>query len=179
MTEIFFDTETTGLEIGACVIELAAIMVDNGKIIDTFHQYAKPYRAINPAAQATHGITMEFLRDKPEEKVMLKDFLEWIIGSGAKVVYAYNAQFDVRILNDRLRMDNLKQGNFFDRYKVVDVAIMAKKAIKDGVIPKSGRKWNQEYVASCLGIEYDAHSAIEDVKAMYKIYEILKTKVVM
>lgn len=179
MTEIFLDTETTGLEIGACVIELAAIMVDDGEIIDTFHQYAKPYRAIHPSAQATHGISMEFLQDKPEEKEMLRSFLEWIIGSGARTVYAYNAQFDIRIINDRLRMDNLKEGNFFDKYKVVDVASYTKQAIRNGVLPKNGRKWNQEYAASCLGIEYDAHSAIEDVKAMYKIYEILKTKVVM
>lgn len=177
MMQIFLDTETTGVEIGACVIELAAILVDKGKIIDTFHQYARPYRAIQPSAQAAHGITEEFLADKPEEKEMLRSFLEWTIGSGAKEVLAYNAQFDIRVINDRLKMDNLRENNLFDTYHVVDVAAYAKAALKQGILPKNGRKWNQEYIASCLNISYNAHSAIEDVKAMMQIYNTLKQKV--
>ena len=102
MLQVFLDTETTGIETGACVIELAAIMVEDNEIIDTFHRYAKPYRPINPAAQAAHGITDEFLSDKPEEKEMLKDFIEWVEGAGeVREIFAYNAQFDIRIINDR------------------------------------------------------------------------------
>ena len=177
MIQVFLDTETTGVEIGACIIELAAIMVDNGEIIDTFHKYCKPYRPINPAAEKAHGISEAFLSDKPEEKEVLKEFIEWFMGGGAQEVYAYNAQFDIRIMNDRIKMDHLNDKNFFDDYKVVDVAKYAKEALKKGVIPKNGRKWNQEYVAGCLGIKYNAHSAIEDVKAMMKVYEILKDRV--
>lgn len=178
MLQVFLDTETTGIETGACVIELAAIMVEDNEIIDTFHRYAKPYRPINPAAQAAHGITDEFLNDKPEEKEMLKDFIEWVEGAGeVREIFAYNAQFDIRIINDRIKMDYLRENNFFDKYKIIDVAKYAKLAIKNGVIPKNGRKWNQEYVASCLDITYNAHSAIEDVKAMMKIYDKLRYRV--
>lgn len=179
MIQIFLDAETTGVEVGACVIELAAIMVDDGEIVDTFHKYAKPYRPIHPEAFKAHGISMDFLEDKPEEKDMLKEFLEWIVGSGAQEVLAYNAQYDIRVINDRLKMDYLLNDNLFDSYKIVDVAKYSKAAIKNGVIPKMGRKWNQEYVADCLGIKYNAHSAIDDVKAMMKIYDVLKTKVVI
>ena len=178
MIQVFLDTETTGVEIGACIIELAAIMVDNGEIVDTFHQYAKPYRPINPNAEKAHGISMAFLEDKPEEKVMLQDFIEWMIGMGKPdEILAYNAQFDIRIINDRMKMDYLTEETYFDSYKVIDVAKYAKEAIRTGVIPKNGRKWNQEYVAGCLGITYNAHSAIEDVKAMMKVYNALKNRV--
>lgn len=178
MREVFLDTETTGVEVGACVIELAAIMVEDGEIVDIFHEYAKPYRPINPQAQKAHGISMSMLENKPEEKIMLKNFMEWFIGlGGAHRVYAYNAQFDIRIINDRMKMDFLTEGNFFDNFPVVDVAKYAKAAIKQGIIPAFGRKWNQEYVAGCLGIKYNAHSAIEDVKAMMQIYDALKDRV--
>ena len=145
MLQVFLDTETTGIETGACVIELAAIMVEDNEIIDIFHQYAKPYRPINPAAQAAHGITEELLSDKPEEKEMLKDFIEWVEGAGeVREIFAYNAQFDIRVINDRIKMDFLRENNFFDKYKIIDVAKYAKLAIKNGVIPKNGRKWNQD-----------------------------------
>ena len=88
-------------------------------------------------------------------------------------ILAYNAQFDVRVINDRIQMDYLDDKPFLDKNKVVDVAVIAKQAIKDGLIPKNGRTWNQEYVAGCLGIKYNAHSAIEDVKAMIQIHDKL------
>lgn len=174
MIQIYLDTETTGIERGACIIELAAIMVDDGEIVDTFHKYCKPYRPVNPSAFAAHGISNEFLSDKPEEKCVLQEFCEWMLGSGATEVLAYNAQFDVRIINDRVQLDRILDKDLIDsNVTVIDVAKYAKKAIATGLIPKDGRKWSQEYVGSKLGIEYNAHSAIEDVKAMMKIYNKL------
>lgn len=172
--KVFLDTETTGVEIGACVIELAAILVDEeDNIVDTFHEYAYPYRDISSGAYAAHGLTKSFLSGYPEEKVMLKHFMEWFIGSGVDQVFAYNAQFDIRVIKDRIIMDSLMSDNIFANVEVIDVASYAKTAIKNGVIPKQGRKWSQEYIANCLGIEYNAHSAIEDVKAMMQIYNKL------
>ena len=174
MIQCFLDTETTGVENGACVIELAAIMVEDGAIVDTFHQYGKPYRPISNGAFKAHGISEQFLADKPEEKDMLANFIEWFNGTGdVDEILAYNAQFDVRIINDRIMMDYLYDKPFLEKSKVTDVAVLAKSAINDGLIPKNGRKWSQEYVASCLNIKYDAHSAIEDVKAMMEIYKKL------
>ena len=170
MVQIFLDTETTGVETGAGLVEIAAIMVVDGEIVDAFHEYCKPYRPVNPAAFAAHGISDAFLSTKPEEKEVLKRFMEWYLGAGPEQVLAYNAQFDVRVINDRVKMDYLSEDNLIDKSKVVDVAAYAKKAIATGVVPKNGRKWSQEYVAGCLGIKYDAHSAIEDVKAMRQVY---------
>lgn len=175
MRQVFLDTETTGVEIGACIVEIAAIMVEDNEIIDTFHEYCKPYREININAYKAHGISMEMVKNKPAEKEILQRFIEWMIGLGdADEVLAYNAQFDIRIINDRMKMDNIVSNNYFDDYKIVDVAKIAKDCIRRGIIPKDGRKWNQEYVAKCLGINYNAHSALEDTKAMMKIYNILK-----
>ena len=117
MIQVFLDTETTGIEIGACVIELAAVMVEDGEIVDTFHEFAKPYRPINPVAEKAHGISMSMLEYKPEEKMVLQRFMEWMIGMGKPdEILAYNAQFDIRILNDRMEMDYLTTGKFFDDY---------------------------------------------------------------
>lgn len=174
MLKCYLDTETTGVETGACIVELAAILEEDGKIVDTFHEYMRPYRPISPAAFKAHGISEEFLADKPEEKDVLSNFIEWFNGTGdIDEVLAYNAQFDIRIINDRIMMDYLMDEPFIDRNKVTDVAKLAKKAIADGLIPKNGRKWNQEYVAGCLGIKYDAHAAIEDVKAMMQVHKKL------
>ena len=172
MLKCYLDTETTGVEIGACVIEIAAILVEDGQIVDTFHEFMRPYRPVHPSAFKAHGISDEFLADKPEEKDVLSNFMEWFVGMGdVKQILAYNAQFDVRIINDRIMRDFLSDEPFLDKNIVVDVAVLAKQAIRDGLIPKNGRKWSQEYVAGCLGITYDAHSAIEDVKAMMRIHE--------
>lgn len=174
MIQCFLDTETTGVEKGACVIELAAIMVEDGNITETFHSYAKPSRAISKGAFAAHGISEEFLVNQPTERDMLEDFVEWFNGNGpVDQVLAYNAQFDVRIINDRLEMDYIMGTPLINKDKVFDVAALAKKAMADGFIPKKGRKWSQEYIANCLGIEYDAHCALEDVKAMMEIHKRL------
>ena len=73
MIQIYLDTETTGIERGACIIELAAIMVDNGEIVDTFHKYCKPYRPVHQSAFAAHGISNEFLSDSQKKSVYCRN----------------------------------------------------------------------------------------------------------
>lgn len=173
MVQMFFDTETTGVEIGACVIEIGALLVEDGQIVDRFHEYGNPSRQVSSGAYAAHHMDNEFLAQFPPESVMLKHFIEWFYGNAPEEILAYNAQFDVRIITDRIIMDGIMERNIFDGYKITDVAKMAKQAISLRLIKPDGRKWNQVYVAGQLGIEYDAHSAIADVEAMFKIYQKL------
>lgn len=99
MREIVFDTETTGLEFKADrVIEIGGIELLNGFPTGrSFHVYINPAdRKVHPDALAVHGITDEFLRDKPVFSEILDDLLAFF--DGARWV-AHNATFDMNFIN--------------------------------------------------------------------------------
>ncbi len=102
MRQIVLDTETTGLEPaqGHRVIEIGAVEVVNR--ISTgrhFHVYLNPDRDSDPGALAVHGLTTEFLSDKPRFEEIVQDFLDFIEG-GELVIH--NASFDTRFLDAEL-----------------------------------------------------------------------------
>jgi DNA polymerase-3 subunit epsilon len=102
MRQIFLDTETTGLEPrqGHRIIEVAAVEVVNRRVTGRdFHRYLNPDRDIDAGAQAVHGITLEFLADKPRFGDVAEDFLAFV--AGAELVI-HNAPFDLGFLNAEL-----------------------------------------------------------------------------
>jgi DNA polymerase-3 subunit epsilon len=102
MRQIMLDTETTGLDpkLGHRVIEVAAVEMVNRRLTGNhFHRYLNPGREIDPGAMAVHGISNEFLVDKPKFHDIAEDFLEFV--SGAELVI-HNAPFDVGFLNAEL-----------------------------------------------------------------------------
>ncbi len=103
MREIVFDTETTGLDPigGDRVIEIAAIEIFDDKITDnTFHVYIDPQRDIPASAFRVHGISREFLIDKPIFNNIIDKFLTFI---GEDPIIAHNAEFDLKFINEELR----------------------------------------------------------------------------
>ena len=99
MRQIFLDTETTGLDPnqGHRVIEIAAIEFNNRQATSNrFHFYVNPQREIDAAAQEVHGITLDFLSDKPLFVDIAADFIAFINGSELVI---HNAPFDVGFLN--------------------------------------------------------------------------------
>ena len=99
MRHIFLDTETTGLNAnqGHRIIEIAAIEIVNRRPTNnSFHFYLNPDREIDPAAQEVHGITLEFLQDKPKFSEIASDFLEFIKDA---TIIIHNAPFDVGFIN--------------------------------------------------------------------------------
>ena len=81
MRQIFLDTETTGLypDQGHRVIEIAAIETVNRRPTGNhFHQYLNPEREIDAAAQEVHGITLEFLQDKPLFESIADNFIQFV-----------------------------------------------------------------------------------------------------
>ena len=81
MKQIFLDTETTGLypDQGHRIIEIAAIeTVNRQQTGNHFHQYINPERDIDPAAQEVHGITLDFLQDKPLFASIAEEFIAFI-----------------------------------------------------------------------------------------------------
>lgn len=104
MRQIILDTETTGLDPrqGHRIIEVAGVEVVNRRLTNRhFHQYINPDREIDEGAQAVHGISSEFLADKPRFADIVDSFLDFI--DGAELVI-HNAPFDVGFLNAELEL---------------------------------------------------------------------------
>lgn len=124
MREIVFDTETTGLDFrDDRVIELGCIeLVNRFPTGRTFHHYIEPQgRAINPEAQAVHGISAADLAGKPTFDAIAEDFIAFI--DGAKLV-AHNANFDINFINAEFRrLDHPA----IDPGRVVDTLALARR----------------------------------------------------
>jgi DNA polymerase III subunit epsilon len=102
MRQVFLDTETTGLSPaqGHRIIEIAAVEAINRRLTKNhFHIYLNPDREIDQGAQEVHGITLEFLQDKPRFADIADEFLQFI--AGAELII-HNAPFDVGFLNAEL-----------------------------------------------------------------------------
>lgn len=102
MRWIILDTETTGLDpaYGHRVIEIGAVEVLNRTVTGNhFHTYLNPDRDSDPGALDVHGLTTEFLSDKPRFKDQVDDFLKFI--DGAELII-HNAPFDLKFLNAEL-----------------------------------------------------------------------------
>ncbi|MFM2434278.1 MAG: hypothetical protein RL063_257 [Pseudomonadota bacterium] len=99
MRQIFLDTETTGLyhAQGHRVIEVAAVEVLNRRLTKHhFHYYLNPDREIDQGAQEVHGISLEFLQDKPRFADIAQELIAFIADSE---LIMHNAPFDVGFLN--------------------------------------------------------------------------------
>jgi DNA polymerase-3 subunit epsilon len=108
MRQIILDTETTGLDpnLGHRVIELAAVeIVDRRLTGNHFHRYINPERASDEGALQVHGLSEEFLRDKPKFRDIVNEWLDFV--GGAELVI-HNAPFDTGFLNRELDLLDLK-----------------------------------------------------------------------
>ena len=102
MREIVLDTETTGLEpaSGDRVVEIGAVELHNHLPTgQTWHRYLNPDRAMPKEAFAVHGLSDDFLRDKPRFATVAADFLTFI---GTARLVIHNASFDLKFLNAEL-----------------------------------------------------------------------------
>ena len=99
MRRVVLDTETTGLNagLGDRIIELGCIEILNRRVTGNhFHHYVNPERKSEDGALKVHGITQEFLEDKPKFREIVAEFLEYV--RGAELII-HNAAFDVEFLN--------------------------------------------------------------------------------
>ena len=124
MREIVLDTETTGLDPqdGHRIVEIGAVELYNhlptGKV---YHQYINPVISMPDQAFAIHGLSDEFLSDKPIFSEIADDFLDFI-GSAKLVIH--NAAFDIKFINAELKNIELEEITF-DR--ATDTLALARK----------------------------------------------------
>lgn len=104
MRQIILDTETTGLDpaLGHRIIEIAGVELMNRRLTGRhFHRYFNPGREIEDGALQVHGLTSEFLRDKPRFGEVVDEFLDYV--ASAELII-HNASFDVAFLNQELAL---------------------------------------------------------------------------
>ena len=105
-TYVVFDLETTGLyaDKGDSIIEIGAVKMINGKIIDTFDTFVNPNVKLSSEIISITGITDEMLVDAPNEEDAVKTFIDWV---GEYPMVAHNAKFDISFINSAYRKYNL------------------------------------------------------------------------
>jgi len=103
---VVFDLETTGLSPlnGDSIIEIGAVKLYNGEIIDRFDELVNPGILLNPEIIKITGITDEMLKGKRNELEGVKSFMEWV---GNAPMVAHNAKFDLSFINSAYRKYDL------------------------------------------------------------------------
>jgi DNA polymerase-3 subunit epsilon len=123
--QIILDTETTGLnaKMGDRVIEIGCIELLSRNVTErSFQCYLNPEREIEEGAAKVHGLTAEFLADKPKFAEVAKDFIDYI--SGAELII-HNAAFDVEFLDQELSLAGMKKLSTYCP-SVIDTLAMAR-----------------------------------------------------
>lgn len=124
--QIVLDTETTGIETrdGNRIIEIGCVEIIDRKMTgNNYHQYIQPDRESEEGALAVHGITSEFLADKPRFDVIAREFLDYI--RGAELII-HNAPFDIGFLDYELSRLQGVWGSVTDICSVTDSLEMAR-----------------------------------------------------
>lgn len=163
--QIVLDTETTGLsaEGGDRIIELGCVELLNRKLTgNNLHMYFNPGRDSHEDALKVHGITNEFLKDKPKFEDVLPQILEYI--QGAEIII-HNAAFDVGFLNKELELAGLQP---FRSYvsSVTDTLAMAKEMYP-------GKRNSLDALCDRLGVDNSGrtlHGALLDAELLADVY---------
>jgi len=125
--QIVLDTETTGLETsrGHRIIEIGCVeLIGRKHTRQHFHQYINPEREVDEGALQIHGITNDFLADKPVFASIVDDFLDYV--NGAELII-HNAMFDIGFLDYELSLLNNKLKSITEICSIVDSLALARK----------------------------------------------------
>lgn len=167
--QIVLDTETTGLEPsqGHRIIEIGCIEMINRRVTDNhWHHYINPDREVDAGAFDVHGISNEFLQDKPYFHELVDSFLEYI--QGAELII-HNAPFDVGFLNHEIKLLEDSRPLIEDVSTVLDTLVMARQK-------HPGQKNNLD--ALCRRYEIDnshrtLHGALLDSEILAEVYLLM------
>jgi DNA polymerase-3 subunit epsilon len=163
--QIVLDTETTGMEVqaGNRVIEIGCIeLLERMPTGRVFHVYLNPDRDSEPGALAVHGLTREFLSDKPRFADIVEDFLAYL---GDAELLIHNADFDLGFLDHELSLAG-RPLRLAERHAVTDTLKMARQM-------HPGQRNSLD--ALCKRYEVDAsgrtyHGALLDARLLADVY---------
>lgn len=165
MRQIFLDTETTGLSAdnGDRIIEIGCVELFNRKLTgNNKHFYLNPGRDSHEEALKVHGITSEFLKDKPKFEAVAEELLEYL--QDAEIII-HNAAFDIGFLNKELELIGRPRLKEFVA-SVTDTLVMAKEMFP-------GKRNSLDALCSRLGIDNSGrtlHGALLDAELLADVY---------
>ncbi|MCK9387779.1 MAG: DNA polymerase III subunit epsilon [Sulfuritalea sp.] len=165
MRKIVLDTETTGLDFrtGDRIVEIGCVELRGRQLTgQRFHAYINPEREIPQGAIAIHGLTNEFVADKPKFAGIAADFIEFVRGSELVI---HNAAFDVGFLNNEL---GLLQHESIEQLcgEVIDTLRMAREM-------RPGKKNNLNALCAEFGVDNSGrqlHGALLDAELLAEVY---------
>lgn len=166
MRQIILDTETTGLEPaqGHRIIEIGCVeLIDRKFTGKRFHQFINPEREVEEGALAVHGITNQYLQDKPKFAEIVQQFMDFI--SGAELVI-HNAPFDVGFINHELRLVDKKWKTVADHCGVLDTLPLARQL-------HVGQRNSLDALCKRYGIDNsqrEYHGALLDAYLLAQVY---------
>ena len=166
MKQIVLDTETTGLEPkqGHRIIEIGCVeLINRRETKRNFHQYLNPEREIEDGAYNVHGLSNEFLSDKPRFADIAQDFIDFIKDSELII---HNAPFDVGFINSELKLMGKKWGQVEDYCKVFDTLLLAREK-------HPGQKNNLDALCKRYDVDNsnrDLHGALLDAEILLDVY---------
>lgn len=163
---VVLDTETTGLEPlqGHRIIEIGCVEIVGRKLTDNrYHVYINPDREIDADAMTVHGITNDFLADKPHFHQIADEFLAFI--EGAELVI-HNAPFDVGFINHEFGMLKPSPGQIENYCKITDSLVYARKK-------HPGQKNSLDALCKRYSIDNSSrtlHGALLDAEILADVY---------
>ncbi len=161
---VVFDLETTGLKAneGDSIIEIGAVKMQNGKIIDTFDLFVDPKRNLDPEIIKITGITNEMLKDSIDEKSAVEKFMDFV---GDCPVVAHNAKFDMSFINKYMQQKLGKQ----PRQDAMDTLLLSRSIVKGLPNYKLGT------LATHFDIDYSgAHRSLRDCEITLDVYNNIR-----
>jgi DNA polymerase III subunit epsilon len=169
MRQVVLDTETTGLnpEEGHRVIEIGCVELVNRRLTNNrFHVYLNPDRLIDYGAIEVHGITNEFLADKPHFEDISDDFITFI--RDAELII-HNAPFDVGFLNHEFSQQPRKLGKVEDYSQIFDTLTFARKK-------HPGQRNSLDALCKRYGIDNshrELHGALLDAEILADVFLLM------
>ncbi|WP_422909576.1 DNA polymerase III subunit epsilon [Pseudomonas sp. MAC6] len=167
MRSVVLDTETTGMPVtdGHRIIEIGCVELMGRRLTGRhFHVYLQPDREIDEGAIAVHGITNEFVKDKPRFKDVADEFFEFI--KGAQLII-HNAAFDVGFINNEFAL--IKQderADISEHCSILDTLMMARER-------HPGQRNNLDALCKRYGVDNsgrDLHGALLDAEILADVY---------
>ena len=169
MRQLVIDTETTGLSYsqGHRIIEIGCVEMVNRRLTDKrFHSYINPNRSIDSGAIEVHGITEEFLQDKPHFADIAEEFYEFIKGAD---LIAHNATFDIGFIDHEFKLWNEGFNSVVEVCEVIDTLKIARKK-------HPGQRNSLDALCKRYNITHfnrDLHGALLDAEILAQVYLVM------
>lgn len=164
---VVLDTETTGMPVtdGHRIVEIGCVEVIGRRLTGRhYHVYLQPDREVDEGAIAVHGITNEFLADKPRFREVADEFFEFI--KGAQLII-HNAAFDIGFINNEFALlGQQDRSEITDHCSVLDTLLMARER-------HPGQRNSLDALCKRYGVDNsgrDLHGALLDAEILADVY---------